>query len=294
MWRLGTQDEPDCLFFQKMADHGHYGHRRKGSSRQGIYVFTPDGEFLASINDVSPIRVLEMIKRGLEKWEQLPDSRKRAEPDKSLTPKHRFEQFYPRDGLVLHIYTRDLPKSADPSTRLTTRNRDTAWFSKSEVAEMIPADASVGDTFDFSYAFVERMARYHFVDNVKGQTEDFTEAQTASTKIKGRVIRQDDQETEVVIFGKTLGQVPKNRRSAPGVETELIGGAVLDKQSMSFSKFEIVAVGRRWGRTRFNDRHRQLHATPIGYVFQLAPADATPSVPGIIWSYDAPWIKGPR
>lgn len=177
---------------------------------------------------------------------------------------------------------------------MRTRNRDTAWFSKSEVATMIPAKAAIGDSFDFPPAFVHRMAGYHFVDNVKGQTENFSKSQTSSTKIMGTITRIDNAKVEVEISGNTLGKVEGNPRSRRGVETKLIGHAVFDRQSKSFSEFEMVAVGHRWGRTRFNDRRRQMDATPIGYVFQLAPPNANPSIPGIIWAYDAPWIKGPK
>lgn len=278
-----------------MSDHGHYGRRRKGQSRQGIYVFTPDGEFLASINDLAAINVLAMIKSGLEKWEQLPADRKQARADKPITPQHRWEQFYPRGGLVLNIHTRDLPESLDPNeTQRVTRNRDTAWFSKSEVAELIPVDAIVGDTFEFPSAFVRRLTGYHFVDNTKGQTDSFSETQTTSSTISGKIIRHDDREIEVKISGATLGQVGSDRKSGRGVETKLLGRAVYRTELKSFTEFEIVAVGERWGRTRFNDRRRQRDASPIGYVFEMAPPDATPSVPGIIWAYDAPWIKGPE
>lgn len=292
---MDVEDDADCVFFQKMSDHGHYGKRRKGQSRQGIYVFTPDGEFLASINELSAERVLKTIQQGLEKWEQLPDERKRARASKSIEPKHRWEQFYPIGGLVLHVNVRDLPNSSDPKAeRLPTRNRDTAWFSKSEVAKMIPVELDVGGSFEFSPAFVKRMARYHFVDNVNGQTQSFSKSQTASSRITGKVIRNDGRKLEIEISGATLGQVGDDRESGRGVKTKILGHAVFDKEKKSFREFELVAVGERWGRTRFNDRRHQLETTPIGYVFQMAAPDATPMIPGIIWDYDAPWIKGPE
>jgi len=59
-------------------------------------------------------------------------------------------------------------------------------------------------------------------------------------------------------------------------------------------KFEFVAVGQRWGRTRFNDRRRQMDKTPVGFVFELAAPDAQPIVPGIIREYyGMDWLKTP-
>ena len=69
-----------------MADQGsHYGKRERGKSRQGIYVFTASGKFLASINDLSADNVLQMLERGWEAWERLPDSEKAATAPVSYT-----------------------------------------------------------------------------------------------------------------------------------------------------------------------------------------------------------------
>ena len=44
-----------------MADKGHY--RRAGGTRQGIYVCSPSGILLSSINSLKPDDVLTMINR---------------------------------------------------------------------------------------------------------------------------------------------------------------------------------------------------------------------------------------
>lgn len=275
-----------------MSDHGHYGKRRKDESRQGTYVFTPSGKFLASINDLDPDNVLATLQRGLKKWNELSEEEKRAAPDKPLEPKHRWEQFYPRDGLVLDGYSRDLPNDGNPtSEQLPTWNRDAAWFSKSEAATMVPKEMEVGMEFDFLPAFVARMAKLHFVDNVKGQTEPFS--QIDGSKISGVVSGLDGDRATIRISGVSSGQVASQRRGR-GVKTKIMGSAIYDLKSRSFVEFEIVAIGERWGRTRFNDRRRQMEATPVGYVFQMAPTDAPAAIPGIIWAYDAPWLKGPE
>ena len=70
----GAQDE-DAIMFQSMADKGHY--RKKGGTRQGIYVLSPSGDLLSSVNSLNPDVVLDVIKEGLKKWDTLPRKQKR-------------------------------------------------------------------------------------------------------------------------------------------------------------------------------------------------------------------------
>ena len=56
--------------FQQMANKGHY--RKVGGSRQGIYICSPSGALLSSVNSLDPDVVLEIIQNGLNKWNELP------------------------------------------------------------------------------------------------------------------------------------------------------------------------------------------------------------------------------
>ena len=64
----GVEDK-DASLFQEMANKGHYANR--GGTRQGIYVCTPKGELLSSINSLNPDHVFENILIGLDKWNKL-------------------------------------------------------------------------------------------------------------------------------------------------------------------------------------------------------------------------------
>lgn len=276
-----------------MADNGHYGKRAANKSRQGIYVFTSDGTFLSSINNLSADRVLKTIEDGLKKWEALPPSAKKSSSKIDVAPKHRWENFYPRDGLVLTAYSRDLPLSGEVTAeRLPTWNRDAAWFSRAEAEQLVPDNLKTGDEFEFPKFFVNRLAKLHFVDMVKGQTDPYRESQIAGTTINGKVQSIENGLIKVQIKGQTAGKVTKGS-FARSLNTELLGQLAFDTKRKKFVEFEFVALGQRTGMTRFNDRRNQREATPIGFTFELTPADATPVIPGIIWAYDAPWLKPP-
>ncbi|MCH7704399.1 MAG: hypothetical protein IIB61_04735 [Planctomycetes bacterium] len=97
VWRLQRNKDPDCLVFQSMADHGHY--RGVGGTRQGIYVCSPAGKLLASANVLEPKQVIEVLRRGLDAWDALPDEQRRLPPGTSLEPRHCWEDSYPNGGL---------------------------------------------------------------------------------------------------------------------------------------------------------------------------------------------------
>ena len=63
VWRLQSGKEEDAIMFQKIANEGHY--KKEGSTRQGIYVCSPNGTLLSSINSLNPDAVLESIMRVL-------------------------------------------------------------------------------------------------------------------------------------------------------------------------------------------------------------------------------------
>ena len=45
-----------------------------------------------------------------------------------------------------------------------------------------------------------------------------------------------------------------------GVQTRMTGRALFDTRTNRFTLFELVATGTRWGGTRYNARHDDLHA----------------------------------
>jgi len=106
VWRLQGAQDNDANIFQEMANKGHY--RRVGGSRQGIYVCTPKGDLLSSINSLDADVVLNTVKTGLEKWHELPLTERSLPENYLLNASHRWENSYPEDGLVLTSYNIDI------------------------------------------------------------------------------------------------------------------------------------------------------------------------------------------
>jgi hypothetical protein len=55
----------------------------------------------------------------------------------------------------------------------------------------------------------------------------------------------------------------------------------------------MVALGTRWGYTELNGR-RDPESGPVGFVFELTPADAPLVAPAFIRNCDVPWVSRPE
>ena len=295
VWRLQRGTDPECALFRAMADKGHYG-GNPGATRQGIYVCAPSGEFLASINSNRPEAVLEMIQRGLTAWKALPKEKRSLAEEKKIQPKHRWEDSYPEGGLNLQSISRDLPSDCRPDQPIEIKwNIDYAWFTKGEARSWLPPKPKKGDRQSVPQALVERLARFHLLDAVRGQTSTFWPNEIESAKLDVVVTKVAKNVVTVDLEGMTRCASERGRDHGPfGVATQLRGSAKFDLKSSKFTSFELVALGQRWGRTRFNGRYSEPESSPIGFVLRLAADDAPRVAPAVLFAYRADWVKYPQ
>lgn len=304
VWRLqGTQDN-DANIFQEMANKGHY--RKVGGSRQGIYVCTPKGNLLSSINSLNADVVLNTIKIGLEKWHELPLSERRLPDDHLLNDIHRWENSYPDHGLVLTSYNIDL--FTDPPTyeeRSDRWNIDHVWFNQEESRQWLPNRPKVGDIYDLPEKLTDRLFRFHLVDNVRGQTLPFAPAEIKSSSLQVEIVEYQKDEVRIKITGSSkaiakgewlLGEndwTPTHLLDH-SMETNLLGEAIYDLALEKFIEFEMVAIGHQFGKTQNNGRKHGTDSNYIGFLFKLSQDRTSDRIaPAFVDLYNADWIVHP-
>jgi len=303
--RLQRGKDAECLFFQAVAEQGHYaGRTDPTNTRQGIYTFAPSGVFLGSINTRSARAVASMLEKALANWKSLPreERRARADPAGTAATIPRYERRFPEDGLALRVVTRDLPRkkvSENPRRndwRADAWNQDTAWFRPDEARSFLPRELKPGIRHAVPRALVARIAQCHFVDNVRGQTPPFDAADVVTADLVAVVERVAGKKASVRFEGATRavkkGAWPIdgfNDRNAPteqerGFETTIEGRGEFDVASERFVELELVASGTRWGATQYNGRADDVEPAPIGVVMAL---DETASrvAPASLWVY---------
>ena len=217
-------------------------------------------------------------------------------PDESeIKPRHRWEDSYPTGGLIVNVISRDLPEQCDPTAPCDEEwNQDHVWFSRQEARQWLGADPQPGDVHQLPEELVARLARFHLVDNVNGQTAEFSRSGVQGSSISTEVVERDGPLVKLEISGQTQGVAAEGWwQSSNGVVTRLLGHATFDVEREAFVEFEMLALGRRWGYTRFNGRYDDGESNPLGYVFRLTPSNSYRIAPASIASYDADWATPP-
>ena len=200
VWRLQGASEEDATLFQKIANKGHY--RKAGGTRQGIYVCSPSGQLLSSVNSLNPEVVLKTIENGLEQWEKLSEQEKKLPENFSPFTSHRWEDSYPENGLILKGSKADLLSDPpNPSNRGDRWNMDHVWFNKEESYLWVPESRKIGTIHKCPKIIRDRLFRFHFVDNVRGQTLPFAPEEIKTANLNVELLAISDTKLELKIFG---------------------------------------------------------------------------------------------
>jgi hypothetical protein len=303
--RLQSQRSADCLFFQEIAEQGHFAGRTQPSrTRQGIYALAPGGAFLASLNTRDPRVMARMLRLALDRFDKLSVAERtgmRRNPDV-----WRWERYYPEDGLALKIYSRDLDRGFSSMASFDWRrqawNQGFAWFTKEEARSFLAESAAVGSVQEVPEPVLRRLTRLHLVDNVRGQVSPFPKEAVDRAQLTSKIVAVEGELILVQFSGETRASLEGSwavggfaDRDEPevqkrGMNLRLLGTGKYDRGREAFVELEIVAVGTRFGGTQFNGRGDDLAPAPIGFVLQLAGSSPQDRVaPDFIYHYG--WQK---
>ncbi len=301
---MQRSQDPDALIFQDLANQGHY--RGEGTTRQGIYVCSSSGKMMSSVNSLNADKVLETIKIGLENWNDLPLTEWKLSGNMELNEIHRWEDSFPSHGLVLTSVNADLfsdpPNQEDRSDRW---NMDHVWFNQSEARRWLPGEPQKGDVYELPKEITHRLFCFHLVDNVRGQTLPFAPQEIKESYLEIEVLNRHLSTVKIKITGHSkavakgewlLGEndwTPSNLLDH-GMKTEIRGKASYDLELKKFTEFEMVAIGKRCGKTEFNSRRFNTDSSYIGFLFTLSgDREADRVAPAFVDIYNADWIVKP-
>jgi hypothetical protein len=269
--KLATDE--DALLFQKFGGKRTLPADRGGT--QGQYAVAPNGELLASCSTTDPKVVAEMMKKGLEAWGKLPREKRllpKAPDPKAAQRWRKWETLYPEDGLVLHVVSRDQKRVRWPDW-----NQDYAWFRKEEGRAFVPAEPKKDAVHQVPRELVERLARFHLIDNVYALNYTFFPKEAIEKAgLTASVIEVEGDLVSLRFEGETRASILAPEKL--GFEPKLLGRAKYNLKDQNFVSFELVAVGNRWGLGSCNQRHDP-NPAPMGIVFTLAgksPAERLP------------------
>jgi hypothetical protein len=290
---LQRQADAKGEFFRLIAEQGHYGGRTVPSAtRQGTYASTPEGHLLASINTREADKMLAMMQEALEHWQELPAPPAAAVLPDTYETDPRYRRDYPEEGLVLKVFSRDLPREVDTRPddwRREAVNTDHAWFTHEEALSLLPPVPRVGDPYPAPSVFLQRLARFHLIDNVRGETPMWRPDEVCRAEMTLEVTDAAPDRVDLRLDGavRNVGHGTwavrpfreKLDNSERGYDCRLVGFLRFDRTLFHFTRCDVLAVGTRWGGSEHNVRWDDLDPAPMAVAFEMAgktPADRTP------------------
>jgi len=268
-------------FFKRVSDQVTL--EWQSTSRQGIYAVTPSGTLLdhRGLSKVNwdrmenPKEILSVMEQGLAQWAKMNPIDRRREFGMKLPVGtiNDWEKQYPTDGLVLRMTCRDLLlKDGDWKQVIWNsavwENMDYAWFRRDEALQWIPQSISTGSSFEVPRSLVERLVRFHMIDNVRcHMAKTFRKDDVQKARITGKVVEVKGGIASIRYEGESRSE---RRDTQVGYECKILGRALFNAASGRFQAFELIAVGKRWGIMETRD---SAEATPMGFVFIIPPGN---------------------
>jgi hypothetical protein len=287
-WYQRRRDDAEGRFWRKVADQGP----RKGaggSTRQGVYCFTADGQLLAYKNPSEAVYMRQELKQALAAFGRLPVDRRKPGAvaiEDAGRPDARYHREPPTGTVVVNVYTRILDRDGDGFCKgICSRPggdfaaRDHLWVLEPEVRALLPADPKKGDRVPLPPALRDRLLRFHLVDNTRGEPPHWRADEVRSGRLTLSVEEVDDAKVRLKLTGQGLLATSADpAKASRGFDVALLGWLELDRGKKRLTRFDVTALGDHWGRGTYTGGARP-GRTPLGVVFELARGEEHDRVP---------------
>lgn len=252
------QNDAEGELYRKIAGQGPRNDF-KGTT-QGFYAASSSGELLFYNNNRNPDRLAGLLKKALE--EDLASSAKAVVVTESGPADKRYNPALPKGGLVLRVHAKVLGGYKETDDRWTkifqnALSRDNLWVA--------PAEHEALARGEFPAELQQRIARFHLVDNTRGEPTMWKPEEIEAAKMQldnGRLTG----------FAKL-----KSADGKRGFDADLYG--VIETEAGKVSRFDFVAKGLFHGHGRYTKNPPE-GKFPLGISFSLADgsdvADAIP------------------
>ena len=250
------QKDDEGNFYRMIAGQGPRSNFQ--STTQGFYIATAAGKLLLYNNNRDPKNLLRLMRERLRECElgahAFDRDQVKAELRKNANGKRdaRYALKPPSGGLVVRVHAKVLggypkPSSENAAVFQNALARDNLWITAEEQSTLIAGR--------FPETLQVRIARFHLVDNTRGEPPMWKPEEIRSLKMQLR-------------NGKIAGSVHlETDDESRGYQAEL-RGHVLSSGTM-ITGFELVALGKFLGEGTYT-RNAPDGRFPLAVTFQLA------------------------
>lgn len=277
VWYEQRRQDTVGEFFYNVVDQGRNKGKDRDLTRQGLYCFTAEGVLLADGNNRVPEVLRGMFNAALTKFRSLPVAN--ATRADSIAADPRFDRPPPRGGLIVDVYGKILLEGAamQEAVRINERNaatsRDHLWITAAEVKALAPSQSKVGFKYPLPRSLALRIARYHLIDNIRGEPDLWNPAEVRALDVNLEVKGVAANEVALRLTGSVNLATNNGGRT---YEANLRGGLVFDVKKQTFSRFDLVALGDATGDSTYT-RGAPKGKFPLAFAFTLADPRAVGS-----------------
>jgi hypothetical protein len=245
-WYLDRAKDAAGEFYRKVVTQRE-PFRPAERSTQGFYAFAPDGTLLRGWNNRNVPRMREYLEGVLKDY-------KPGEADALDAARDpRFQRAIPDGAVVVDVYSKILEADWPPTDdemikplRVST-GRDHLWILKDEI-EALAAGR-------FPERLANRIARYHLIDNTRGEPPMW-----APAEVKELSLDLKD--------GRVAGRAKLESKDRDRTFATTVAGAV-EFRDGKLAKFDVVARGKFAGEGRYT-RNAPPGSFTLGVAFTLS------------------------
>lgn len=264
IWFLDNTDTPGARLWKTFVKNAAGKIEFGGSTKQGVYAMTPDGEFLAGhFARHEKGDTIQLMKDALKRWGEKNPGKPKPIPPKAANRTWGPEGLAANAGgdagakaaTILQVVVRDLPfkgeRQPGPAAYKGAFNQTWLDLTAQETQDLLPKGGARTVVPD---ALFRKLAKDSLLDFVRGQTESWGDG-----AIKKAQLVVEPAPGGLRYTGEF--QADDGRR---GFDAKLHGKAVWD--GTRFRRFELLAVGTRRGSTAVNFRFQE-PPSPLGVAF---------------------------
>jgi len=253
------QQDSEGKFYRRIASQSPRNDFE--STTQGFYIATASGKLLLYNNNRDPQKLLRLMREKLDEAKQIA-STNQPEPLEETEQDPRFDVAAPAGGLTVRVHAKVLD-GYEPTSNQWKQifqeaiSRDNLWITAEEHQAIVRGE--------FPKSLQRRIARYHLVDNTRGEPPMW----------KPDEIQSIDFE---LTDGEWKGSVAlKTKRGTRGYKAELRGE--IRVRDGRVTRFDAVCLGEFWGEGPFT-RGAPPGRFPLAISFTLADgSDIADKVP---------------
>lgn len=298
-WYTRRRKDAEGAFFRLVSDQSPRKASGESGTRQGIYTFTASGKLLSFRNHHDPAVMKAELRKALAAWEKLP-AREREPGAVKVDDPEKVDAAYnrkpPKGTLIVNVFTRILDKDdkgeyCHGTCEFTGGDRaahDRLWLTQEEWQSLIPISPKVGQKAPIADRLVKRIARFHLVDNTRGEPPHWHHKDIKKAEMTLEVVAATDDKVEMRVTGTFLLTTGPGTKGERGFDLNVLGTITVDRKTNRIERFDLVGLGDHWGSGPLT-RNARPGRMPLGLAFELSSGD-TPSdqVP----PQGARWLQG--